>query len=267
MVKGSEAHPNNRFIVYFYDANGLYLGESEMIESSVGHLQTVTYDVPIALWESVIDEANIDCEVDTKINISIGGYRYDNTWVSDESRALSGPYFSSYEELQILIDHSYELQMGDDIFHKCVCTRCSHTITEEHNMYKRPEENNQHAEKCLDCGYIDESTRESHTYENWAYLNETTHISECACGARGTTTQPHLFTFPDSTGKMTCRGCGYVKYEGRDFGGVILANPRVSVNGSYILPDGNVVLADEDLEAYLNGTLVFYEKDKLPVTQ
>jgi hypothetical protein len=27
------------------------------------------------------------------------------------------------------------------------------------------------------------------------------------------------------------------------------------------------VLVEEDVEAYLNGTLVFYDKDKLPVVQ
>ena len=42
---------------------------------------------------------------------------------------------------------------------------------------------------------------------------------------------------------------------------------KVSINGSYILPSGIVVLVDEDLDAYLNGTLVFYDKDKVPVFQ
>ena len=39
---------------------------------------------------------------------------------------------------------------------------------------------------------------------------------------------------------------------------------RVSVNGSYILPSGIVVLVEEDVEAYFAGTLVFYEKENLP---
>ena len=40
--------------------------------------------------------------------------------------------------------------------------------------------------------------------------------------------------------------------------------PKVSLNGSYILPNGVIVLVDEDVEAYLNGTLVFYDRDTLP---
>ena len=39
---------------------------------------------------------------------------------------------------------------------------------------------------------------------------------------------------------------------------------KISINGSYILPNGVIVLVDEDVEAYLNGTLVFYDRDKLP---
>lgn len=31
-----------------------------------------------------------------------------------------------------------------------------------------------------------------------------------------------------------------------------------SLNGSFIFPNGTVVLADADVEAYINGTLVFY---------
>jgi hypothetical protein len=42
---------------------------------------------------------------------------------------------------------------------------------------------------------------------------------------------------------------------------------KVSVNGSYILPNGIIVLEDADVEAYLNGTLVFYDPNDLPVTQ
>ena len=37
-----------------------------------------------------------------------------------------------------------------------------------------------------------------------------------------------------------------------------------SENGSFILPDGIIVLADEDMEAYFNGTLEFiYPDDNL----
>ena len=41
----------------------------------------------------------------------------------------------------------------------------------------------------------------------------------------------------------------------------------VSNNGSYILPSGIIVLVDEDLELYLNGTLIFYNRNELFMTE
>ena len=35
----------------------------------------------------------------------------------------------------------------------------------------------------------------------------------------------------------------------------------MSANGSYIDSEGNVYLVEEDIEAYLNGTLTFYKKE------
>lgn len=53
----------------------------------------------------------------------------------------------------------------------------------------------------------------------------------------------------------------------RNFENVIMSITKVSINGSYILPDGTIMLANEDIEAYLNGTLVFYDKNNVPQTQ
>jgi PTH1 family peptidyl-tRNA hydrolase len=59
---------------------------------------------------------------------------------------------------------------------------------------------------------------------------------------------------------------------------MLLMKPQTFMNNSgeavrqaasfYKIPAENIiVLVDEDIEAYENGTLVFYDKDKLPVTQ
>ena len=68
-----------------------------------------------------------------------------------------------------------------------------------------------------------------------------------------------------------CIGCHHLLDLNSDMalvGGINSASvTQVSVNGSYILPSGIIVLVDEDLDAYLNGTLVFYDKDKVPVLQ
>ncbi|MBO7085784.1 MAG: hypothetical protein J6W25_01565, partial [Bacilli bacterium] len=44
------------------------------------------------------------------------------------------------------------------------------------------------------------------------------------------------------------------------FGGIIhdgIGSYPYTLNGSFILPNGVIVLVDEDFEAYMNGTLVF----------
>ena len=44
------------------------------------------------------------------------------------------------------------------------------------------------------------------------------------------------------------------------FGGIIhdgIGNYPYTLNGSFILPNGIIVLEEADMEAYLNGTLIF----------
>ena len=42
---------------------------------------------------------------------------------------------------------------------------------------------------------------------------------------------------------------------------------KVSINDSYILPDGIIVLVKEDIEAYFAGTLIFYDNDEALLTK
>ena len=166
-------------------------------------------------------------------------------------------------------EHSLYISEINEDGHRYKCSTCNYeSELIEHNMrfylYSTP---TQHGERCVDCEYVDEDTLETHSYDYWLYLNSTTHVSECGCGARGTTTASHVYTFPDSDGWMTCIGCGYTKIFGSDSGLIIMSTTKVSSNGSRIISDGTIMLVDEDIEAYLDGTLVFYDKDNLPMTQ
>ena len=40
-------------------------------------------------------------------------------------------------------------------------------------------------------------------------------------------------------------------------------NRKYSINGSYILPSGIVILVDEDIKAYFNNKLIFYNKNNI----
>ena len=123
--------------------------------------------------------------------------------------------------------------------------------------------------KCLKCRYIEE-VEHSHRYTEWAPYSKTEHKEKCLCGWLGTNTAGHVIRSTDVVGRSApCIGCGYlVTIDPFGPPGQIIHNvQKVSVNGSYILPNGIIVLVDEDVEAYENGTLVFYDKDSLPETQ
>ena len=66
----------------------------------------------------------------------------------------------------------------------------------------------------------------------------------------------------------TCLGCKRMLDLNMDSANILpISITKFSVNGSYILPNGIVVLVDEDIEAYMNGTLVFYNRDDIPTVE
>ena len=112
------------------------------------------------------------------------------------------------------------------------------------------------------------SVSHEHTYSDWVSISETRHKECCECGVTGTTTGAHVTKASSIVnGKSYCIYCGYLVTLTEGFIPIIHNVQKVSINGSYILPNGIIVLVDEDVEAYLNGTLVFYDKDKVPELQ
>ena len=95
-----------------------------------------------------------------------------------------------------------------------------------------------------------------HTYDTYSWRNYTEHTVFCACD--DWYTEVHAVaqgTIPPGQQYATCIICG-----GPAAMGIVpfTSNnlPR-TINGSYILPNGVIVLADADIDAYLNGTLSF----------
>ena len=109
-----------------------------------------------------------------------------------------------------------------------------------------------------------------HSYTEWTKYSSTKHIECCEyCGQIGTTTAFHVIKAGSAVNNRgICMYCGAIILLGSD---IVPVEPfsitKVTINGSYILPNGIIVLVDEDIEAYENGTLVFYDKDSLPQTQ
>ncbi len=107
----------------------------------------------------------------------------------------------------------------------------------------------------------------SHMYDDWVYYNRTSHIEVCECGATGQTKKSHVIRSSDiKNNKANCLECGHLLDLNLDMATVYSLNDnrKYSINGSYILPSGIVILVDEDINAYFNNTLIFYNKNDIP---
>ena len=140
--------------------------------------------------------------------------------------------------------HSYTYAQTE-YGHITTCSDCGYSVLQSH-VY------DQHY--CIYCG----AYTSSHDYDaSYFWRNYTQHRANCVCGANRL--EGHAVSsgaFVKGNQYATCLLCGGPASMG--FVGPLSLNdlPR-SANGSFILPNGVVVLVDEDLDAYLNGTLVF----------
>lgn len=162
------------------------------------------------------------------INIAVRGYHTEDP--------VSGPYLSQYAPITVHI-HAYQYVCNDTSSHTGTCA-CGNTITEDH------------------------------TYDECVYKDARTHTATCVCGDQQILM--HWIKESELTGGRYgwCADCGARIDLGNSFVPVgPMSVVQVSVNGSYILPNGIAVIVDADVEAYINGTLVFYNPDELPVTQ
>ncbi len=96
-----------------------------------------------------------------------------------------------------------------------------------------------------------------HAYNTYLWNSYTQHRKVCSCGS--TLYEGHAIN-AGSLGPgqqyatcILCNGLASVGFIGPDS----ISQYPSTVNGSYILPNGVVVLVDEDIDAYLNGTLIF----------
>lgn len=108
----------------------------------------------------------------------------------------------------------------------------------------------------------------THIYNQWTYYSYATHIESCVCGAHGTTKKEHIVDRTQVVNNTApCLLCGHL-LDLRFDSSVVesIGGLKVSANGSYILPSGIIVLDPADIEAYFNGTLIFYSREELPET-
>ena len=140
----------------------------------------------------------------------------------------------------------YEQIQTSTTQHKGYCW-CGEYIIEEHIT---------NIEGCSLCG-----ASHSHDYTDY-YLPVSGKEHKCYCACGESVRAGHVVVV-GSGGLLNNKICilclGMV-----EIGASIILSPTQlprSENGSYITPDGIIVLVEEDVEAYLNGELVFYEQN------
>ena len=204
-----------------------------------------------------------------KFVASLGGYEYDFYGICNGNHVLSSGNMmavASYgnQDYYKCRYCSYVAPFSALVLQDYIAYNISDTHHEYRNRvtglaYEGTEEHTVTENGCI-CGY-----GHTHSYGNGIYKNHSTHLVRCECGE--TKTQTHYVRGSDIVNGRyaTCLGCNReldLWVDSADVG--IYSIAKVSVNGSYILDNGIVVLVDADITAYLNGTLQFYEPDKLP---
>ena len=138
-------------------------------------------------------------------------------------------------------NNSYSTHSSDQ--HKAYC-ECGEYILQDHLLFKE-------SACCSLCG-------EPHTHDySDHYARETSraHRSYCACGASMLSAHVVSGSSGGALGIKLCIFCGEIVTAGQS----IMSTTHLphTENGSYIMPNGIIVLMDEDIEAYLDGTLEF----------
>ena len=104
----------------------------------------------------------------------------------------------------------------------------------------------------------------NHEYDSWVYYSNTYHIEKCSCGNVGTKKSVHAVRTSEPGRYKQCVLCGATVDTFSSPSVILSKDTMVTENGSFILPNGIIVLANEDMEAYFDGTLEFqYPDDNL----
>lgn len=151
-----------------------------------------------------------------------------------------------------IVTQDYSTYYVNDTFHVCAnnVSGLNYLSIEEHVM---------HNGYCIECLY-----NHTHSYEPYVYLNTRGHKGTCECGA--TKIMAHYVNSSEIINNRyaRCLGCNRLLDLNSDIAQINSTN-YVTINGSYILPNGIVVLQEADIEAYLNGSLQFYDINNVPI--
>ena len=121
-------------------------------------------------------------------------------------------------------------------------------------------------ESSLGTINVNINCKHSHSVRTWMYYDRISHRGRCSCGEIFEKT--HVVNVSDVINHQAeCLECHIMLDLRYDIITNRVNNRKESINGSFILPNGIIVLVGEDIEAYFNGTLIFYNNYENTVTQ
>ncbi len=163
---------------------------------------------------------------------------YSDSYHKCENQVL-GLEYAFYEEHTL--NNHFETYSTDQ--HKAYC-ECGEYILQDHLVFG--------GTNC--CGVCGEPHTHDYT-DHYARDTALVHKSYCACGASIPSAHVVSGSVGGVFGRRICIFCGEIV----DSGLSIMSPVQLphTENGSYIMPNGIIVLMDEDMTAYLEGTLEF----------
>ena len=244
---------------------------------------TIEIETPIVSYNSGSAIANFNYEI-YSYNM------YNGDYIVTSGRGQSGSTFS--ETVNLIAYHDYNdgttdwqyraykhyIRLDFERMNKSdVSVDVSITHTHEYTDHFESYSSTQHTSYCW-CGVYELQNHSLgnglcilcgaphiHDYsDRYVPKTNSTHISYCGCGS--TSIQPHVVSagaFSSGNKYAICLACGGTATTGVVLHQAVWNLPR-SENGSFILPNGVIVLVDEDIEAYFDGRLEFiYPDDNL----
>ena len=137
-----------------------------------------------------------------------------------------------------------------------------YTFDEEHNYTCSKISSSRHEYRCVGCNYSYQGNHGNYSYS--VSTKSGKHLKRCG-ECNYIIEEPHavsLEDYMDGNNTVTCRGCN--RTFDKNSGQFVINNIndlQRTENGSYILPNGIIILVEEDIQAYLDGTLVFRDGD------
>ncbi len=181
-------------------------------------------------------------------------------WDSDQHSTveeLNYQYWNAAMTLDIntphVCDNNYVYNNVGYCFHdeEIITYEHTHVYNDEETFWVTSPTDGYTYVRCQSCP---ETIRHSHSYVYSPFKNNT-HKATCSCG--WSSIEMHVARSTDLTKCILCNATitsdSLIVWS--------ISPSKYSLNGSYIRNDGVVVLVDEDIQAYLDGTLIFYSED------